>query len=111
METIKFLVQGSAKTPYELIFERDGTQIAAFCTCPAGENGTACKHRLSIFSGLDTGIVSGNAEKVTEIVAWLPGSTLAADMAELDEAERNFERAKTAVAKAKKKLAATMMGR
>lgn len=111
MEKIVFSVQGSSSTPYELLFERDGHQVAAFCTCPAGENGTFCKHRLSILSGADPGIVSGNADQIQSVTAWLPGSRLANSMAELAEAERGLERAKSTVAKAKKKLSESMMGR
>ncbi|MBJ9620489.1 SWIM zinc finger family protein [Burkholderia multivorans] len=111
MEKIVFTVQGAAARPYELTFESDGNRIVAFCTCPAGENGTYCKHRLSILTGTDPGIVSGNVDQIESVKSWLPGSHLALHMAELAEAERSLEQAKSVVANAKKKLSATMMGR
>lgn len=111
MEKINFQVQGSADAPYEVTFERDGNRIVAFCTCPAGENGTYCKHRLSILDGVISGIVSDNIKQVASIASWLPGSNLSAHMNDLSEAERVLEQAKTSVSKAKKRLAAAMMGR
>jgi hypothetical protein len=111
MERIEFLVQGSSEDPYRVTFERHGNQIISFCTCLAGENGTYCKHRLSILGGLDTGVVSANLDQVAIVASWLPGSNIDAKLAELAVAERNLQQAKNEVTKAKKKLAATMMGR
>ncbi|MGH8790536.1 MAG: SWIM zinc finger family protein [Cupriavidus necator] len=111
IERIEFLVQGSAESPYKLIFERQGSRIIAQCSCPAGENGSCCKHRLSILGGVDAGIVSENREEVALIASWLPGSDLAESMIELAEAERFLEEAKKSVTKAKKKLATRMIGR
>jgi uncharacterized Zn finger protein len=111
METIDFLVQGSAAKPYELLFSRDGNKITAFCSCPAGDSGTACKHRLSILAGIKAGVVSNNSDQVKVVAAWLRGSNLAARMEELDQAEMAAENAKKAVSVAKKRLAAAMLGR
>ncbi|WP_175675452.1 SWIM zinc finger family protein [Burkholderia ambifaria] len=111
METIGFLVQGSAATPYELSFSKDGNTVTAFCTCPAGETGTACKHRLSILAGVKSGVISDNVDQVQVVASWLPGSNLETRMAEPDNAEKAVEAAKKAVSAAKKRLAATMLGR
>jgi len=111
MDRIEFLVRGSADLPYRVTFERDGDRITAFCNCAAGENGMYCKHRISILGGVDNGIASANAEQVSVVASWLPGSMLAARLTELAEAEENLELAKRTVAKAKKTLAAAMMGR
>ncbi|GAB6846609.1 SWIM zinc finger family protein [Paraburkholderia kururiensis] len=111
MDKISFLVQGSANEPYEVTFERENNQIAAFCTCPAGANGTYCKHRLFILDGVISGIVSDNADQAVTVASWLRGSNLAADIENLSEAERVLEQAKSNVNKAKKNLAAAMMRR
>ncbi|WP_354004503.1 SWIM zinc finger family protein [Burkholderia ambifaria] len=111
MEKIEFLVRGSATSPYRLNFERHGIQVVAFCSCAAGENGTYCKHRVLILTGTDPGIVSGNVDQIESVASWLSGSHLALQIEELAEAERSLEQAKAAVAKAKKKLSATMIGR
>lgn len=108
METIRFLVQGSAQEPYEVSFGKAGKNLSALCTCPAGENGQYCKHRFRILEGSTEAIVSGNSEQVPTVVAWLPGTDVAAAMAAVVAAEREFERAKKVVTSAKKDLAAAM---
>lgn len=46
MEDICFLVQGSAEEPYKVTFKKNGSNLSAYCTCPAGENCQFCKHRF-----------------------------------------------------------------
>lgn len=108
METIQFLVQGSADEPYEVTFQKAGNNLSAFCTCAAGQNGQYCKHRFQILEGNTEGIVSGNIEQVSAVAAWLPGTDVAEAMAALDAAEREFDRAKKVVTNAKKNLALAM---
>jgi len=108
MEAVKFRVQGSAEEPYEVTFRRDGANLSAFCTCPAGDAGQYCKHRFGILEGSTAGIVSGNADQVGTVVGWLPGTDVAAAMSALAAAERDLERAKKAVSVARKGVAAAM---
>lgn len=108
METIRFLVQGSAEVPYEGTFQKTGNNLSAYCTCAAGENGQYCKHRFRILAGSTEAIVSENSEQVPTIVAWLPGTDVASAMATVVAAEREFERAKKVVTIAKKDLAKAM---
>jgi len=108
MQTIKFLVQGSADEPYEVTFQKEGKNLSAFCTCAAGQNGQYCKHRFQILEGNTEGIVSGNIEQVSTIVAWLPGTDVAETITALAIAEREFDRAKKVVTNAKKNLASAM---
>lgn len=108
METIQFRVQGSAAEPYEVSFRKAGNNLSASCTCPAGEKGQYCKHRSRILEGSTEAIVSGNNEQVPTVVAWLPGTDIAAAMAAVAAAEREFERVKKVVTSAKKDLAAAM---
>ncbi len=60
MKQIKFTVHGSSE-PYEVTFITDGTEIAAHCTCKAGEHGRHCKHRINLLAGDTSGIISTNA--------------------------------------------------
>jgi hypothetical protein len=108
METIQFLVQGSADETYEVIFQKAGNNLSAYCTCAAGQNGQYCKHRFQILEGSTAGIVSGNSEQVPSVVAWLAGTDVAEAMVALAAAEREFDRAKKVVTNAKKNLAAAM---
>jgi hypothetical protein len=111
MEIIEFMVKGSALTPYQVTFARDNNEVFASCSCPAGENGTYCKHRINILDGVLEGVVSENAYQVKEVALWLPGSNLERCLAELASATRAVENARHAEAQAKKKLAVAMVGR
>ncbi|APR39374.1 SWIM zinc finger family protein [Paraburkholderia sp. SOS3] len=110
METIEFLVQGSAPDPYRVTFVRDSNEVSALCSCPAGENGGYCKHRLSILDGVLDGVVSTNAHQVREVGSWLPGSSLESCLAEVASAAKAVENAKRLEAQAKKKLARVLAG-
>lgn len=108
MEPIRFLVQGSAAAPYEVTFQRVGSDLTALCTCPAGTVGQYCKHRFRTLGGSTEAIVSGNGDQVPTIVAWLPGTDVAVAMDAVFAAEQELERAKKIVTGTKKALAAAM---
>ena len=106
METITFMVQGSAAEPYKVTFNKNNSNLSAYCTCPAGENGMYCKHRTRILSGETKGIVSGNEGAVASVVTWLPGTDVEKAIREVELMEQRLEEAKKAVTLAKKRLAA-----
>ena len=108
MESIEFSVQGSAPEPYRVTFEKNGQRLAAFCTCPAGDSGQVCKHRMSILAGSAEAVLSNNRDEVQAVVAWLRGSDLEAAIKAMDQAEAEVEQAKKRVSAAKKHLAAIM---
>lgn len=110
MDAIEFSVQGSAPTPYNVTFMNDSGEVTAFCTCPAGSNGTTCKHRTNILAGIPDGVVSPNTARIQEVLGWLPGSLLAASLAELKAAEEAVASAMHSERVAKKKLAEVMRG-
>jgi len=108
---ITFDVEGSAPSPYRVTFEnRGGGNLAAFCTCPAGQNGLYCKHRFSIMGGDTAGIVSGNEPEVRLVAEWLKGSDVERSLEALHEAERHLDAAKRAVARAKQAVAQSLRG-
>ena len=108
MQKIIFSVQGSSSEPYEVVFQKNASSISATCTCQAGAMGQSCKHRVSILNGGQDGIVSGNESEIPVVISWLPGSSIAAAMASLTEAEAEFEKIKKRVTAAKKQLSAAM---
>ena len=100
MQKISFEVQGSAAEPYRVVFvKKSETNLSAYCSCPAGENGQYCKHRFSILAGLTKGIVSDNLEDVKIVQSWLPGT-------DVDEAIQKMRALEFEAAKIKKELSA-----
>ena len=49
-------------------------ESSAYCTCPAGEEGMHCKHRIRILQGSTEGIVSPNERDVAVVAGWLVGT-------------------------------------
>lgn len=107
-QQITFLVQGSGEQAYKVSFLLSDHALNAFCTCQAGQNGTMCKHRLSILTGSTAGILSNNVHEVEVVVAQLPGTPLAKALDQLVAAEIAAERAKVELASAKKAVARAM---
>ena len=108
MKEITFRVKGSAATPYEVIFIRDGDSLTAICDCPAGRHSNACKHRLSILDGKSRGIVSDNADRVPMVVEWLKGTDVEAALTALRRLEQDTAADKAEIANAKRRLARAM---
>lgn len=110
METIRFKVQGSAPEPYTTLFERSGAKLTAHCSCPAGEVGQYCKHRLNILNGIVDGIVSGNESEVQTILLWLKGTDVELALKQVREAEEKLETVKKQLNGFKKKLSHALLG-
>jgi hypothetical protein len=110
METLIFKVKGSAPEPYAISFKRSGTKLTAHCSCPAGEVGQYCKHRINILNGVIDGIVSGNESEVQTVMQWLKGTDVEQIIKQVHEAEDKFEEAKKQLNGFKKKLSRTLLG-
>lgn len=108
MEEIIFTVQGSASEPYTVIFLKNGPNLTARCTCPAGVVGQYCKHRIRILEGSDEGIVSRNESAVNTVVSWLPGTDVEKAIGDVRASEIRLELAKSELTALKKKLARTL---
>ncbi len=108
MSELVFLVKGSTPKPYEVTFFKDGASLTALCTCPAGEYGNLCKHRVAILDGKTASISGENAGDVPTVVEWLKGTDVEAALNELRVAEKDKDRSKDDVMALKKKLAKVM---
>lgn len=75
-ETVIFLIQGSAKEPYEVKFSKKDQKVIATCTCPAGRFSGYCKHRVSILTNKSNGIISNNIEDVQKISSWIANTEI-----------------------------------
>ena len=108
MNELKFQVKGSSPQPYEITFIKDGDSLTALCTCPAGEYGNFCKHRIAILDGNGRAIVSDNADLVETVLGWLPGTDVAVALSEFRAIEGAKDEPKSALVAAKRKLARAM---
>lgn len=108
MQELTFLVKGSSKDPYEVIFIKDGDSLTAICNCPAGTYSNVCKHRVNILDGNSKSISSDNTDKVATVVEWLAGTDVEAALKELRAVEKLKDQDKTALNDAKRKLARAM---
>jgi uncharacterized Zn finger protein len=108
VEQLIFKVKGSSSDAYEITFIKDGASLTALCTCPAGQFGNSCKHRVAILDGKPDSISSDNADQVPTVTKWLVGTDVEAALGELREAEKNSESNKGDIATLKKKLSRAM---
>ena len=105
MKEIIFFVQGSALEPYKVTFQKSGSKLSAYCTCPAGDNGQYCKHRFNILGGITDDIVSDNKTSVDIVASWLSGTDVEKALVDVINADEQFEIAKCNLTSAKKNLA------
>ena len=108
MDQLTILVKGSSKDPYELTFIKDGASLTALCTCPAGNFGNFCKHRIAILDGDAKAVVADDADKVSTVVAWLAGTDVESALLKLREIDATAPTAKNDLATAKRVLARAM---
>ncbi len=104
MEQTTIKVAGSATEPYELTFIKDGDSLTALCTCPAGEFGNICKHRIDVLDGKTAAISGDYDNEVTRVREWLIGTDVESALSEL----RTAEQAGADLVAAKRKLARAM---
>lgn len=76
MKKISYQVQGSASEPYSITISLDGTNITCLCDCPAGMNGSHCKHWMSVFEGKKQNYIGLDDAQINEIQSWMAGSDL-----------------------------------
>ena len=106
MEQLTLHVKGSSADPYELTFIKDGDSLTALCTCPAGNFGNFCKHRIAILDGDAAAVIDNDGDKVSKVTEWLVGTDVESALAKVREAAAS--NSKTELADAKRKLARAM---
>lgn len=108
MKELTLLVKGSSADPYELTFIKDGASLTALCNCPAGTFGNLCKHRVAALDGDGTAVVDDDADKLSQVMAWLAGTDVEAALAALRDIEASNAATKLDLTAAKRMLSKTM---
>ena len=108
MDELVFRVKGSSADEYEITFIKDGDSLTALCSCPAGQFGGSCKHRVAILDGKSDAITSDNADQVPMVTGWLVGTDVEAALSALREAEQIKGIPKDELSALKKKLGRAM---
>lgn len=107
-QTYVFLVQGSAPQPYEVIFSRSAVTLAITCTCPAGDSGLSCKHRVALLAGDASALASENRAEVPAAAALVIGTDLERALRDLAAAESALDKAKQELAQRRRAVARIM---
>ncbi len=109
MQKISFEVQGSASEPYDVVFvKRSDTNLSAYCSCPAWENGQYCKHRFNILDGITKGFVSNNLNDVKIVQSWLAATDVEEALIKMRKLEAEAAKIKKELSVAKKEVAKAM---
>lgn len=91
---LNFKVQGSAPTPYISEFWREGDNLSSSCTCPAGEKGMYCKHRLNLIAGDISNLVSKNVTDVDILKNMVKGTDVENAINLVKKSEKSSEKLK-----------------
>lgn len=102
------VVSSSTGEVYFIELSRAGDNLTCTCTCPAGQNGTHCKHRIGILSGDASIIKAGDTDKISLIPEMLSGTDVEAALERLKNIERQKAEIDKQLRAAKKALARTL---
>lgn len=109
MEEVTFDVQGSAITPYSVVFlKKSDVDFSVSCSCPAGVFGKYCKHRISILDVDTKGIVSDNLEQVELVQSWIEGTDIERALIQIKELDIKAAQIKKELAASKKLVVKAM---
>ncbi len=107
---MEFLIQSrSSGSQYIIgVFEEDGRPVMT-CTCPAGEMGSFCKHRIALIEGDFSEVIRSTHDPVG-IGPALAGSELSASVQQMREQELTIKAAQTVLKMIKKGVGRLMNG-
>jgi hypothetical protein len=92
MEKLEFIMRGSKGDNYRVVFQKQGLDIRAFCTCKAGRYGTYCRHRTELMDGDITNLLSSNTEDVERLYDLLAGTNLETIYQKIVEDQNRYEK-------------------
>jgi len=97
------------RTTYEVQIVRESGKLSIFCSCPAGEFGRYCKHKVSLLTGETSLLTASNQVKsVSEMQEWVKESGYPSLLTEIDSAEKEAKKAQSRLQDLKKSLERAM---
>lgn len=108
MQRLEFMVEGSKGDEYRIIFERDGDNLNAYCSCPAGDSGTYCKHRFALMDGEVEDLLSDNETDVTILKEMMAGTDVERIYKEVVATQAEYDKIGQRLKAIKKELARAM---
>ena len=109
MRELAFEVESSSTGEiYQVRVSRNGDSLTCTCTCPAGQNRSACKHRLGILRGESNGIVGGDTDCIRRVPELLVGTDVEKAMNTLAALDEEMALLKKRISAAKKALSRVM---
>lgn len=110
MQRLEFLVEGSKGDEYRIIFERDGDHLNAYCSCPAGDSGTHCKHRFALMDGEVEDLLSDNEADIKILKEMMVGTDVERIYKEVISTQSEYDKIGERLKTIKKELARAMRG-
>lgn len=105
---LRCVVKGSGENEYVVEASKESDKLFISCTCPAGVNGTYCKHRFALLDGDKRALLSGNGADVEKLGSWLVGSDVEAVILTVRKLESELAVFKRMLTREKKNLARAM---
>lgn len=95
LREIRLVVRQGDQEPCELFFQRQGTNMAATCSCQQADGNNLCFHRLTLLRGHLGGmsLVEGSEQDVAKIPLMVAGSDIDQALKALDAAEEMMQEA------------------
>jgi len=109
MPMLEFVISDTAGQIYQVAAKRSDDNLTITCSCPKGEQGDLCKHRLALLHGDGSGLVSNNPDDVLKLGDLIIGTDVEDLMIKFARCEAELETVKHDLDKLRLNLAAAMM--
>ena len=107
---IRFRVRSSSSNgAYEVSAQSADGRVRFTCTCPAGQSGQHCKHRIALLNGDGAALLSGH-ENLEGFLYLVSGTALVTHLGELTRLEQEADEIRRRIVAVKKALAREMAG-
>lgn len=107
---MKFLVKSSSGIgQYTIKVFETSDGISLTCSCPAGENGKMCKHRIAIVEGDDRKVIQ-STHAISDMVGILEGTTLAETVRQMRAQEAAISEGQVRLKQIKTRVGKLMLG-